>query len=52
MAACDELTPGIVAHTSVMMDEMARLGNMWEEAWHATLSELQVGSPHELSARG
>lgn len=49
VAACDEVTPGIVAHTGAMMDEMARLGHMWEESWHATLSELQVGC-HSLHA--
>ena len=25
-----------------MMDEMGRLGAMWEETWHVTLADLQV----------
>jgi hypothetical protein len=39
---CDAAAAGTSNDTTAMMDEMSRLGAMWEEAWHATLADLQV----------
>ena len=42
LAVCDAADPGMSSNTMAIMDEMSRLGTMWEEAWHATLADLQV----------
>ena len=39
---CDATETSTSSETSAMMDEMGRLGAMWEESWHATLADLQV----------
>ena len=49
LRVCDAAAAGTSSETMTMMDEMSRLGAMWEEAWHATLAELQVGMNAPLS---
>jgi len=42
LEVCDATETSTSSETSAMMDEMGRLGAMWEESWHATLADLQV----------
>ncbi len=42
LEVCDATETSTSSETSAMMDEMGRLGAMWEESWHANLADLQV----------
>ena len=42
LEVCDATETSTSSETSAMMDEMGRLGAMWEETWHAILADLQV----------
>lgn len=42
MAACRAAAPALPAQVRLLMGELGRLSMLWEEAWHTTLSELQV----------
>lgn len=42
VAACSAACPALLPQARLLVGELRRLSLLWEEAWHTTLSDLQV----------